>query len=154
MPRSISVLGAGSWGTALALLAARNGCDTLLWTHNQRQFELLSQQRENQRYLRGFLFPQKLKVTASLDEVVTFSPLLLITVPSHAFKATLQKIKPCLSDEPQIAWATKGFNSENGSLMSEAVSEVLGGVAKIAVLSGPTFAKEVAAICLTAITIA
>jgi glycerol-3-phosphate dehydrogenase (NAD(P)+) len=154
MPRSISVLGAGSWGTALALLAARNGCDTLLWTHNQQQFELLSQQRENQRYLPGFLFPQKLKVTASLAEVVTFSPLLLITVPSHAFKATLQKIKPCLSDEPQIAWATKGFNSENGSLMSEAVSEVLGGLVKKAVLSGPTFAKEVAADLPTAITIA
>ena len=154
MARSISVLGAGSWGTALAILAARNGCDTLLWGHNPQQLEIIKRAGENQRYLPGFIFPSKLRVTSDLNEAVDFSSILLITVPSHAFKNTLQKIKPFLPLNPQIVWATKGFNGESGSLLSEVLKAELGQDISTAVLAGPTFAREVAADLPTAITIA
>jgi len=154
MSSSISVLGAGSWGTALAILAARNGCDTLLWGLNPQHIELIQKSRQNRKYLPGFFFPDRLRATADLSEAVAFSPILLICVPSHGFKTTLQKIKPFLAENPQIAWATKGFSLEGGSLLSEVVTAELGGNTPIAVLSGPTFAKEVAAGLPTAITIA
>lgn len=154
MSPSISVLGTGSWGTALALLAARNDCDTLLWGHNRQHVEALRRAGENQRYLPGFIFPDKLRVTDDLREAVAFSPRLLISVPSHAFKSTLINIKPFLGQSPQIAWATKGFDGETGALLSEVVAGILGDNIATAVLSGPTFAREVAADLPTAITIA
>jgi glycerol-3-phosphate dehydrogenase (NAD(P)+) len=80
--------------------------------------------------------------------------MLLITVPSHAFKSTLLKIKPYLKGNPQIIWATKGFDRETGLLLSDVVFDVLGKNIQIAVLAGPTFAQEVAADLPTAITIA
>lgn len=154
MSSSISILGAGSWGTALAILAARNGCDTLLWGHNQQHIAQLAQASENRRYLPGFPFPEKLRVTADLQEAVTASSLLLVTVPSHAFQTTLLKIKPFLHHNPQIAWATKGFDGESGFLLSDVVNSTLGEGVTTAVLAGPTFATEVAANLPTAITIA
>ncbi|MCQ8128825.1 NAD(P)H-dependent glycerol-3-phosphate dehydrogenase [Methylomonas rivi] len=154
MPSSISVLGAGSWGTALAIQAARNGCDTLLWGHNPQHIAALKQASENQRYLPGCAFPRNLAVTNDLRQCALFSSLLLLSVPSHAFKATLQQIKPFLGDQPRIAWATKGFDSGNGALLSEVVIDVLGHDVLTAALSGPTFAKEVADGLPTAITVA
>ncbi len=154
MSQSISILGAGSWGTALALLAARNGCDTLLWGHNAKHVALLEQAGQNQRYLPGFLFPDKLRVTDNLQQAINYSSLLLITVPSHAFKNTLLKIKPFLGHNSNVVWATKGFDCESGCLLSDVVTEILGGHVATAVLAGPTFALEVAADLPTAITIA
>lgn len=154
MTRSISVLGAGSWGTALALQAARNGNRTLLWGHNPQHITALSQDRENRRYLPGFRFPDNLELTGDLKSAVEFSPLLLISVPSHAFKPTLAKLKLLLGPDTQIAWATKGFDSEKGALLSEVVHQSLGIDRPIAVLSGPTFALEVAQDLPTAVTIA
>ncbi|AEF98719.1 NAD(P)H-dependent glycerol-3-phosphate dehydrogenase [Methylomonas methanica] len=154
MPRSISVLGAGSWGTALAIQAARNGCDTLLWGHNPQHVSALNKAGKNQRYLAGCPFPASLTVTDNLQQCVQFSPLLLLSIPSHAFKSTLQQIKPFLDDQPRIAWATKGFDNDKGSLLSEVVVEILGDHVLTAALSGPTFAKEVADGLPTAITVA
>lgn len=154
MSPSISVLGAGSWGTALALRAARNGCDTLLWGHNRQHVEALRLERENRRYLPGFVFPNKLRVTDDLQEAASFGSLLLISVPSHAFKNTLINLGPFLSQGVQIAWATKGFGTEGGLLLSEVLESVLGSEIQTAVLSGPTFAREVAADLPTAVTIA
>jgi glycerol-3-phosphate dehydrogenase (NAD(P)+) len=135
-------------------LAARNGCETLLWGHNQQHIAYINQVGENQRYLPGFIFPANLKTTADLEQAVAFSSILLITVPSHAFKATLVKIQPYLPANPKIIWATKGFDSESGFLLSEVVAELLGPHVETAILAGPTFAKEVAADLPTAITIA
>ena len=154
MPPSISVLGAGSWGTALALLAARNGCDTILWGHNPQHVAVLQQAAENQRYLPGYPFPRNLRITADLKEAVTSTSLLLITVPSHAFKNTLLQAKAFLGPSPQVAWATKGFDPNGGLLLSQVTEEVLGEHVDTAVLAGPTFAREVAADLPTAITIA
>ena len=154
MTATICVLGAGSWGTALAILAARNGCNTLLWGHESEHIKNLEKDKKNQRYLPDFVFPEKLKVTDNLQQAATFSSLILISVPSHAFKDTLLKIKPFLTSSSKIAWATKGFNPEDGSLLHSLVEQTIGKQIETAILSGPTFAREVAADLPTAITIA
>lgn len=152
--KKIAILGAGSWGTALAILAARNGCQTLLWGHNPDHMAVLEQDRQNIRYLPEHPFPVNLAVTADLAEVAAFSKLILVCVPSHAFKNTLIKLKPYLSNEIKIAWASKGFNPDDGSLLHEIVAETFSPQTPAAILSGPTFAGEVAANLPTAITIA
>ena len=153
MTRKIALLGAGSWGTALAILAARNGSEVLLWGHNPDHIAALAQNRENRQFLSGCTFPDNLTVTDNLNDIANFSDTLLVCVPSHAFKDTLLKIKPLLSVKVKIAWATKGFNSD-GSLLHEVVADILSEQTPAAILSGPTFAREVAADLPTAITIA
>lgn len=152
--QKLALLGAGSWGTALAILAARNGCQTLLWGHSPEHIEILTQQRQNQRYLPGIPFPERLEVTADLVEVAAFSSVLLVCVPSHAFKSTLLKLKPYLPEHVQIAWATKGFNPDGGSLLHDIVADIFSVQTPAAIISGPSFATEVAADLPTAITIA
>lgn len=152
--KKIGILGAGSWGTALAIQAARTGCDVLLWGHHQHHMTALAKDRENKRYLPGVAFPAGLSVTADLQEVSRLTNLLLIAVPSHAFKATLEQIRPLTTDNVKIAWATKGFNPDDGSLLHELVTALFSAQTPVAVLSGPTFAQEVAAELPTAITIA
>jgi glycerol-3-phosphate dehydrogenase (NAD(P)+) len=152
--KKITILGAGSWGTALAILAARNGCQTMLWGHNPEHTRALASDKQNQRYLPGVPFPGSLSVTANLAEATAFSNLLLVCVPSGAFKATLVKLKPYVSPEVKIAWASKGFNPNDGALLHEIVAEIFSPHTPSAILSGPTFAREVAADLPTAITIA
>ena len=152
--RKIGILGAGSWGTALAIQAARTGCEVLLWGHHQQHMDALAADRENKRYLPGAAFPKGLSVTADLHTVSRFSTLILIAVPSHAFKATLEQLRPLAADHIRIAWATKGFNPDDGSLLHALVAALFFEQTPVAVLSGPTFAHEVAAELPTAITIA
>ena len=154
MTTTLSILGAGSWGTALALQAARNGCPTVLWGHNRDHMAQIEQQRENRRYLAGFPFPPNLMVTDSLQTAVISSDLILLVVPSHAFRNTLQAIKPLLTANQSVIWATKGFDCQQGALLSDISHQILGAGIRTAVLSGPTFAKEVAAGLPTALTIA
>jgi glycerol-3-phosphate dehydrogenase (NAD(P)+) len=154
MHKKIALLGAGSWGTALAILAARNGCQVLLWGHNPTHIAALARDRENKQFLSGLAFPDNLNVTDNLAEIAAFSNLLLVCVPSHAFKSSLIQLKPHLSDSVKIAWATKGFNPDDGSLLHEVVANLFGAQTPAAILSGPTFAREVAADLPTAITIA
>ena len=154
MQSSISVLGAGSWGTALAIQAARNGCQTLLWGHNANHMSSLSTDKENKRYLPGQALPDSLILTDDLKKAACFSSLILISVPSHAFKSTLIKLKPFINEKTKIAWATKGFNADDGLLLNQIVEQTLSKKNLTAVLSGPTFAQEVAAGLPTAITIA
>ncbi len=154
MSNKIAVLGAGSWGTALAMQAARNGCPTLLWGHNPAHMETLKQDRENHRYLPNLLFSENLAITDDLADIAAFSDLILVSVPSHAFKDTLLKLKPLVSSNLKIAWATKGFNKENGGLLHEIVADIFGENTPAALISGPSFAREVAADLPTAISIA
>ncbi len=154
MSKKISILGAGSWGTALAILAANNGCETLLWGHQATKIAQLNQARENQTYLPGIPFPKLLLTTNSLGSACRFSNTLMICVPSHAFGQTLLALKPVLSPEHQIAWATKGFNPNDGALLHQVVAQLLNPETPTAVLSGPTFAHEVASDLPTAVTIA
>lgn len=153
--QKITLLGAGSWGTALAILAARNGCQVLLWGHNEEHIAVLAKERKNQRYLPDQTFPEQITVTSDLKKAGDFSELILISVPSHAFQSTLFKLKPHVSTKSvKIAWATKGFNPEDGSLLHQVVANVFSPIIPAAILSGPTFAREVAQNLPTAITIA
>ncbi len=155
MSQKITLLGAGSWGTALAILAARNGCQVLLWGHNPEHIAALAKERKNQRYLPDTAFPEKITVTSDLKQAAEFSDLILLSVPSHAFKSTLINLKPHASvNDLKIAWATKGFNPEDGTLLHQIVADVFSPNTPAAILSGPTFAREVAANLPTAITIA
>ena len=154
MSCNLCILGAGSWGTALALQAARNGCDTILWGHNPQHIAQIRQNHENTRYLAGFPFPANLRVTHDLPNAIQNSQLILLAVPSHAFKNILLAIQPLLHKHQAIAWATKGFDHDHGRLLSDVSRDILGPETEIAVLSGPTFAHEVAAGLPTALTIA
>ncbi|HIG65271.1 MAG TPA: NAD(P)H-dependent glycerol-3-phosphate dehydrogenase [Methyloprofundus sp.] len=154
MTSKISVLGAGSWGTALAIQAARNGNQTLLWGHLPEHIENLAKDRQNKRYLAEHDFPATLQVTDNLQQAVEFSDILLISVPSHVFKQTLLNIKPFVTENVKIAWASKGLNPETGELLHQIVAQVFSNETPAAVLSGPSFAKEVAAGLPTAVTIA
>ena len=154
MSANLCILGAGSWGTALALQAARNGFTTVLWGHNHQHIAQIKLQGENARYLPGFQFPDNLSVTDNLETAVHESQLVLLAVPSHAFKKTLLDIQPFLAHEHAVAWATKGFDHDNGALLSDISTSILGESLSTAILSGPTFALEVAAGLPTALTIA
>jgi glycerol-3-phosphate dehydrogenase (NAD(P)+) len=154
LKQKIAILGAGSWGTALAILAARNGCQVLLWGHSPNHIALLHQHRQNQRYLPGLSFPDNITVTDDLKQITQFSDLMLVCVPSQVFKNTLLALKPYSTDNIAIAWATKGFNADDGALLHEVVADIFGDKTPAAILSGPTFAREVAADLPTAITIA
>ncbi|MEG3766296.1 NAD(P)H-dependent glycerol-3-phosphate dehydrogenase [Alteromonas sp. 14N.309.X.WAT.G.H12] len=150
---SITVLGAGSYGTALAFCLARNQHTTLLWGRDSQHMASLAQDRENKRYLPGARFPDKLYVEADLAKAVDASQDILIVVPSHAFKALLQSIKPLLKPHHRIIWATKGLEPGTGRLLRDVALDVLGDSYPLAVLSGPTFAKEMAAGLPTAISL-
>src|SRR5277367_1654687 len=149
----MTVVGAGSWGTALAIQLAREGHPTQLWGRDGAQIDSMRQARCNQRYLPGAPFPERLQATRDLGQALEGARDALIAVPSHAFRATLERIKPHLSEGQRIAWATKGFETASGMLPHQVAREVLG-VRPGAVLSGPTFAKEVGAGLPTAMTVA
>jgi glycerol-3-phosphate dehydrogenase (NAD(P)+) len=149
----MAVIGAGSWGTALAILLAREGHPTQLWGRDAAQLGAMRTARRNLRYLPDAPFPESLQVSADLAQALQGARDALIAVPSHAFRATLERIRPLLAPHTRIAWATKGFEIDSGLLPHQVVREVLGATPG-AVLSGPTFAKEVGAGLPTAMTIA
>lgn len=156
MPRTtpIAVLGAGSWGTALALHLARLGNDTRLWGRNPAELQAMQQARENRRYLPGIPFPDSLTATADLGRALDGVRDILIAVPSHAFRTTLQAIKPHVAANARLVWATKGFEHGAQALLSTVVTDEFSADLPQAVLSGPSFAKELAAGLPTAITLA
>lgn len=151
---SITVLGAGSWGTALALLLARNGVETLLWGFDKTEVRALNKERQNSRYLAGIDFPNNLSVTDDLRLAVESQPLILLAVPSHAFRSTLLAIKPHLPENVRVSWATKGLDKATGALLHESAEQILGSETPLAVISGPSFAREVADNLPTALTVA
>ena len=150
---SVTVLGAGSYGTALAICLARNNTPTVLWGRDAQQLSAMTQQRQNERYLPGVPFPESLTVEGELTEAVSQSRDILVVVPSHAFKGMLEQLAPIISDSQRIIWATKGLEPGTGRLLKDVALEVLGDHYPLAVLSGPTFAKEMAAGLPTAISL-
>lgn len=157
MPASkspIAVLGAGSWGTALALQFARSGRSVRLWGRDREQLSAIDASRCNDRYLPGAGFPENIEVVKDLQECVAGARDILISVPSHGLRETLAKVAPMLDEGARICWATKGFELSTGKLPHQVAREILGDEQPIAVLSGPTFAKEVGEGLPTAMTIA
>ena len=150
----VTVLGAGSWGTALAIQLARGGRPVTLWGHDAAHMASLQTERINARYLPGVTLPDSLHLNADLAEAVRDTSEILVVVPSHAFRAVLSEIRPALRDDVRLMWATKGLESGSGKLLHRVVEEVLGEAQIMAVVSGPTFAREVAEGLPTALTVA
>lgn len=153
-PAQLTVLGAGSWGTALAIQAARTGRAVVLWGRDRGQILQMARERRNARYLPNAAFPESLEIEPDLAAAARAGRDALIAVPSHALRALLLQIAPYLRPDARIAWATKGFELSTGLLPHEVVRAVLGDRIPTAVISGPTFAAEVGAGLPTALTIA
>ncbi|GAA6184787.1 MULTISPECIES: NAD(P)H-dependent glycerol-3-phosphate dehydrogenase [Alteromonadaceae] len=151
--QSVTVLGAGSYGTALAFCLARNEVQTYLWGRDTAQMKEMQTSRCNQRYLPEAIFPDALEIIPNLASAIANSQDILVVVPSHAFAQTLTAIKPFLTDQHRLIWATKGLEPKTGRLLQEVAEEVLGSDIPLAVLSGPTFAKEMVAGLPTAISL-
>jgi glycerol-3-phosphate dehydrogenase (NAD(P)+) len=151
---ALAVLGAGSWGTALAIQFARAGHPTRLWGRDAAQQTAMASARRNARYLPDAPFPDHLTVARSLDEALSGVGEILIAVPSHALRSLLKEIAPRLGAQVRLAWATKGFELETGLLPHQVAREILGDDRAFAMLSGPTFAREVGSGLPTAMTIA
>jgi len=149
----VAVLGAGSWGTALAVLLARHG-PVLLWDYNALRAEAMHRTRRNAQYLPKVELPPTLGVTGDLAAALGFAELVLLVVPSSAFRAVLLRCLPHLRPTSRLAWATKGLDPGSGKLLSAVVEEVLGRQVPTAVVSGPTFAAEVATQRPTAVSVA
>ena len=153
LPEPMAVVGAGSWGTALAIQLAREGHPTRLWGRSQADLETMRTERRNRRYLPAAGFPDALRVEPDLGRALDGARDILIVVPSHAFRETLCRVRPLLAGSSRVAWATKGIEMTSGLLPHQVALEVLGD-RPAAVLSGPTFAAEVGAGLPTAMTVA
>lgn len=150
----IAVLGSGSWGTALAIQFARAGKPTQLWGRDAAQRAAMRATRVNARYLPEAHFPDRLQVSDSIEAALAGVSDVLVAVPSSGFRAMLAELQPRLSREISVAWATKGFEHHSGLLPHQVAREALGEGYTTAVLSGPTFAKEVGAGLPTAMVVA
>ena len=151
---AITVLGAGSYGTALAVSLARNGHDTLIWGHEVDHIQRLQNDRENKEFLPGVIFPERLQAENNLAKCLAATDTILLVVPSHVFGLVLSQVKPLLRPEHRIAWATKGLEAETGRLLQDVTRDILGEDYPLAVISGPTFAMEVAKGLPTAVAVA
>jgi len=152
--KAITVLGAGSYGTALAVSLARNGHPTLVWGHEADHMDRLTKDRENKEFLPGVSFPELLTPEADLAACLDATDTILIVVPSHVFGLVLEQVKPLLTPQHRIAWATKGLEAKTGRLLQQVAQDIVGDNYPLAVISGPTFAMEVAKGLPTAVAVA
>lgn len=150
----LAVLGAGSWGTALATLIARNGHDVILWSNSAEQVKVMRERACNVNFLPEIQFPDKLSVSANLGEVLAVSRDVMLAVPSEAFRSVLVDCRPLLQPHARLLWATKGFDPGSSKLLHQVAREICGDELSLAVISGPSFAHEVAAGLPTALTVA
>ncbi|MBB3226295.1 glycerol-3-phosphate dehydrogenase (NAD(P)+) [Luteibacter sp. Sphag1AF] len=148
----VAVLGAGSWGTALAALLARNNVPTRLWGRDAAALAAMAETGRNARYLPDLDLPPELTYEPDLAKALRGAGVVLIVVPSHAFASMLDEIAPLLDEGASISWATKGFETGTGRFLHEVVHEKLPGRAA-AVVTGPSFAREVAAGLPSAVTV-
>jgi glycerol-3-phosphate dehydrogenase (NAD(P)+) len=153
-PRPIAVLGAGAFGTALAIHLTRRGAPALLWGRDATALATLQASRENARHLRGCPFPAALIATADLARVVAEAQDLLIATPSAALRETCERLARRLRAEQGVACACKGLEPGSGKLAHQVIAETLGAQQPMAAVSGPTFARELALGLPTAVTVA
>lgn len=149
----VAVLGAGSWGTALAALMARHGHDVALWGRDGAAIAQMRERRENSRYLPGQALPANLRYDDQLASVLNDCEIPLVVVPSHAFVDLVRQMHALRPDLAGIAWATKGFEPGSGRFLHEVVDEIYGPGCAQCVVTGPTFAREVAAGLPSALTV-
>lgn len=151
--RRFAVLGAGSWGTALALVLARNGHDVTLWGHDPEAVAALARDRVNRRYLPDIGLPARITPESDLGRAVAGCDTVLVVVPSVAFEAVATRLAGLLERGTPVVWATKGLDAASGGLLHNVAERCLPDRA-LAVLSGPSFAREVARRLPTAVTVA
>ncbi len=142
----LAVIGAGAWGTALARVLAGNGFSVTLWTWQAEHATRMREMRANEEFLPGFTLADAICPTASLEEALTGARVALICVPSQVVRGVLRDASRWLADGATLVSATKGIEENTLKLMSEVVEDVLGQAARarLTVLSGPSFAREVA----------
>jgi glycerol-3-phosphate dehydrogenase (NAD(P)+) len=152
--KPIAILGAGSWGTALALYLSRRHQTVRIWSIETSEIEAMQKDGANTRYLPGYQLPAELHPCINLAETLNGVDDVLMVVPSIGFRSTLAAAKPFLHQHSRIICATKGLEAKTGQLLSGVTQDVLGANIPFAVLSGPSFAKEVAQGLPTAVMIA
>jgi len=150
----LAILGAGSWGTALALHLSRLGQPIRLWTFEKKHAIDLKTEKTNNQYLPGHPFPESLYSTDQLADALLGVRDILIAVPSIGFRNTVTQLKPLLQADMRIVWVTKGLDETTGQLLHEIAEEILGKKYSYAVLAGPSFAGEVAHAQPTAVVVA
>lgn len=151
---NIAVLGAGSWGTALASHLADNAHDVTLWGRSSDAIEEMKACRQNRRYLPGIGLSESLQYTHSLKDALSDASDVLISVPSHSFRLMVEEVAVVRGSECGVVWACKGLEGATGRFLSQVAEDILGSQSRYAVVSGPTFAAELAAALPTAITVA
>ena len=149
-----AVLGAGSWGTALSMQLFRSGSRAVLWDIDRQHIESMKSSGRNEKFLPEFELPEGLVLEADLETAVRQVDEILIVVPSHAFVTVLKQIAPWLKAGQGIAWACKGLEPGTGQFLHEPAQSLFGDSRPLAVVTGPSFAREVAANLPTAITVA
>lgn len=152
--QSISVYGAGSWGTALAIHLASIGHTVHLWGRNATQIDDMRRKRENTRYLPGVKLPDRLSPETDLAAVAQASYYHLVVVPSEHFRSFLARLQGELPEVYRLIWATKGIEHQSGELLHQVIEDELGEDTPYAIVSGPTFAAEVAREMPTAMSVA
>src|SRR5438552_2442473 len=156
MGAAVTVLGAGSWGTALAIHLARVGHDVSLWGREASHIDALKRAGENPVYLPGVAFPPNVTPVDALDEACARAEMIVVVVPSGGLRATAEAVRPLLRTRPLIVTAAKGVEQETRLTMSAVLVDVLGNdhEPRVTALSGPSFAREVAHGMPTAVTAA
>jgi glycerol-3-phosphate dehydrogenase (NAD(P)+) len=153
---NIAVLGAGAWGTALAKVLADKQNPTFLWSHTPALARSINERRINERYLPSASLPPSLRATADLEEALRAAEIVVVVVPSHALRGVVAEARKFIPTNSLLCSATKGIENDSLMLMSEVLMDVLGHDVehRLTYLSGPSFAKEVAAGQPTAVTVA
>ncbi len=156
MVNSLAVIGAGAWGTALAKLLAQKGYPLSLWAYDPGLAEAIDRLRQNKTYLPGVKLPKGVRPTSSLREAISGKDLVVLVTPSHALRTVATEAAPFFKSGVRLVIATKGLESDSLKRMSEVIGESLPGqvAQNLAVLSGPSFAKEVARGVPTAVAMA
>lgn len=151
----VAVIGAGGWGTALSVVAARAGREVRLWSRNESVVEDVNVRRVNGAYLEGCAIPSGVTATTELGSALKGAEIILLAAPSHATRAVLEGMRGLFEPDAVFVSATKGVEVETGRRISEVVGEVLGegAAGRFACLSGPSFAREVAADQPTAVVV-
>lgn len=140
--KKVSVLGAGSWGTALSILLNHNGHDVTIWSIDEREVQMLSQEREQKDKLPGAILADSIKITGSIEEAITGKDILVLAVPSPYVRSTSKMMAPFVESEQIIVNVAKGIEEDTLMTMSQIIEQEIKDT-KIAVLSGPSHAEEV-----------
>jgi len=148
------MIGAGSWGTALAMQFARSGCVTRLWGRDREYLEQMQVNRQNQRYLPGMNFPEHLSAEPDLSLALSDAEIVMFGTPSYAFAENLKMVYSIRPDVPGVSWASKGFEPGSGRFLHEVAQDIVGPSVPLAVATGPSFAEEVANNLPTALVVA